>query len=79
MRSSGTTFVCAIKQVLQPIQDFTKSFVDDMIVHSNDWKSHLESIDRYLTVMKSGGFSLSMIGTKKQVVKFFASVPLTNN
>jgi len=31
MRSSGTTFVRAIKQVLQPIQGFTKSFVDDMI------------------------------------------------
>ena len=60
MRSSGTTFVRAIKIVLQPIQEFTKSFVDDMIVHSDDWKSHLLSLDSYLNVMKSGGFSLSL-------------------
>jgi len=46
--------------VLQPIQDFTKSFVDDMIVHSNDWKIHAAPINRYLTIMKSRGFSLGL-------------------
>jgi Reverse transcriptase (RNA-dependent DNA polymerase) len=43
MRSSGTTFVRAIKLVLQPMKEFSKSFVDDMVVHSNDWQNHLVS------------------------------------
>ena len=60
MRSSGTTFVRAIKNVLQPIHKFTKSFVDDMVVHTNDWDSHLVAVDRYLAAMKAGGFSLCL-------------------
>ena len=51
MRSSGTTFVRAIKLVWQPIREFSKSFVDDMVVHSNDWQSHLVSIDSFLSVI----------------------------
>ena len=60
MRSSGTTFVRAIKNVLQPTHKFTKSFVDDMVVHTNDWDSHLVAVDRYLAAMKAGGFSLCL-------------------
>ena len=62
MRSSGTIFVHAINLVLQPpyIQEFTKSFVDDMTVHFDDWNSHLLALDNYFNVMNSGGFSLSL-------------------
>ena len=38
-----------------------------MVVHSNDWQSHLVSIDSFLSVMKSGGFSLSL--TKCELAK----------
>ena len=34
MRSSGCTFVSALKLVLQPFREFTQSYVDAMAVHS---------------------------------------------
>jgi len=34
MRSSGSTFVRAMQQVLPPVRRFTASFVDDMSVYS---------------------------------------------
>jgi hypothetical protein len=44
MRLSGTTFVRGVKEILRPIRDFTKSYVDDMAVHSDSWDLHLHHI-----------------------------------
>jgi len=60
MRSSGTTFSTAIKEVLMPIREFTKSYVDDMAVHSNEWQSHLDHINRYLSTIQASGLTLGL-------------------
>ena len=31
--------------ILRPIREFTDSFVDDIAVHSDEWKEHLKDID----------------------------------
>ena len=67
MRSSGTTFVRAIKGVLRPIRDHTKSYVDDMAVHSDSFQDHLHHVDRYLNVMEKAGFTLGL--NKSEFVK----------
>ena len=72
MRNSGSTFVRAIQTVLRPIHDFTSSYVDDMAMGSVDWPTHMNHIDRFLTVVKSSGLTLNLLKCEfvKPEVKF---------
>lgn len=76
MRSSGTTFVRAIKGVLRPIREYTKSYVDDMAVHSDSFLNHLRHIDSYLSVIKKAGFTLGLQKSEfaKSKLKFVGHV-----
>ena len=33
-KACGATFMSAVQKVIEPVQNFTESFVDDVIVHS---------------------------------------------
>ena len=60
MVGSGSTFVRALRQVLNPIRKFTKNYVDDMAVHSDSWTRHLSEVDQYLSAIKQSGFTLNL-------------------
>ena len=60
MRNIGSTFTRALQKVLQPIRAFTKSYVDDMAVHSSNWEAQLHDIDVFLHAMKQSGFTLGI-------------------
>lgn len=57
----------AVKGVLRPIREYTKSYMDDMAVHLDSFREHLHRIDCYLSVMKAAGFTLGL--KKSQFVK----------
>jgi len=44
-----------MQQVMQPLRQFAASFVDDVSVYSNQWKSHLEHITNFLQAIKASG------------------------
>jgi hypothetical protein len=52
LKSAGNTFIRAVTQILQPIREFTESFVDDMAVLSKTWEEHLAHLDNYLQRIK---------------------------
>jgi len=60
MRSSGGTFVRALQRVLQPVQKFTASYVDDMSVYSDKWRKHVEYLNRFLHEIKLSGITLNL-------------------
>ena len=60
MRSSGSTFVRAMQQVLQPVRKFTASFVDDMSVYSGTWHNHLDHVEQFLQQIRKSGFTLNL-------------------
>ena len=60
LRNAGATFVRAVTGILQPLQDFAGSYVDDMTVGSGDWPAHLDHVDRFLTTIKGAGLTLSI-------------------
>ena len=60
MKASGAIFVLAVQQVLYPLREFTDSYVDDMAVHSNDWKLHLQHLTIFLNTIKESGFTLNI-------------------
>jgi hypothetical protein len=66
MKSSGSTFVRAIKHIIQPIKSFTDSYVDDLAVFSdakNDdeaWTLHMSHIDTFLRTILASGLTLNV-------------------
>jgi len=56
-----------------PIREFTKSYVDAMAVHSSEWQSHLDHINRYLSTIQVSGLTLGFKKCEfaKPEVKFF--------
>ena len=60
LKNAGATFVRAVRIVLQPIRDFSQSYVDDMGVGSNEWYEHLDHIRRFLSIMRSVGMTLNL-------------------
>ena len=60
MRSSGGTFIRTLQQILQPVQKFTASYVDDMSVYSMAWKEHMKHLEKFLHEIKTSGFTLNL-------------------
>jgi len=60
IRSSGSTFVRAMQQVLQPIRKFTASFVDDVSVFSENWHHHLKHTEQFSQQIRQSGFTLNL-------------------
>ena len=46
--------------ILSSLRKFTGSFVDDAAVHSDQWKEHVDHLDRFLSVVKKYGLTLSL-------------------
>ena len=60
MKNSGNSFVRAITKILRPIRAFTNSFVDDIAVHSDQWRVHLNDLDKFLLTMKRADLTLNL-------------------
>ena len=60
LKGSGDTFTQAVHQVIEPIKEFSKSYVDDMAVYSNMWYYHLNHLESYLTTIRRSGFTLGL-------------------
>ena len=59
MRSSGCTFVRAIKQIIDPLKDFTESYVDELAVYSESWRMHLRHTQEFLSAIRASGLTLN--------------------
>jgi hypothetical protein len=60
LKAAGHTFVKAMRQVIEPVRDFTANYVDDSAVYSDDWNLHLYHLERFLTEIKKSGFTLNI-------------------
>jgi len=60
LRNAGATFIRALTSILQPVQQFAGSYVDDMAVGSGDWTSHMTHLRRFLVTIQDAGITLSI-------------------
>ena len=60
LRNAGATFCRAVQTILKPIKEFTKSYVDDLIVHSNAWKRHLQELEAFLQTIEANHITLNL-------------------
>jgi len=60
LRNAGATFVRAVTSILQPLQQFSGSYVDDMAVGSFDWSAHVIHLRQFLATIRAAGLTLSL-------------------
>ena len=60
MKASGSTFFRAVQQILQPIKQFADSYVDHMTVFSDEWKQHLQHLEKFLETIEALGLTLNL-------------------
>ena len=60
LKGSGNSFVRAITKILRPTREFTDSSVDDVAVHSDQWKEHLNHHDQFLRTVRDAGLTLNL-------------------
>lgn len=60
LKNSGTCFVRAVAQILKPVNDITKSFVDDIAVHSSHWRMHMVDLRKFLETVKQSGLTINL-------------------
>jgi hypothetical protein len=58
LKAAGYTFTKALRQVLQPVKDFTASYIDDTAVYSDTWRLHLKHLENFLTAMECSDFTI---------------------
>ena len=64
MKNSGACFVRAITEILRPLSNVAKSFVDDIAVHSGGWVSHIVDLRKFLETIKQSGLTLKFLRLK---------------
>ena len=76
MNGSSNSFVRAITKSLHAIREFTDSFVNDVAVHSDQWKEHVDDLDSFLHAIKEAGLTLNLKKCKwaQSQVKFCGQV-----
>jgi len=60
LRDAGTTFVRALTSILQPWQPFAGSYVDDMVVGSGDWSTHMSHLRLFLETIHEAGLTMNL-------------------
>ena len=60
LKNAGHMFVRAMHAILRQIWDFTDSYVDDCAVFFDDWRDHLEHLDKYLSTMRHEHITLNL-------------------
>ena len=60
LKTSGNTFVRCVQIILNPVREFSFSFVDDLSVCSNTWKQHLTHLRAFLTEIQKSGLTMSI-------------------
>ena len=60
LKSAGNTFVRAVQLILQPIREFTDSYVDDLSAFSDDFETHLRDLRQFFSTIQSAGLTINL-------------------
>ena len=73
--NSGATFNRAMRKVLKDLAN-VDNYVDDVLVHSNDWKSHIEALRKTFERIRKAGMTLkaSKCEIGKQKVEYIGHI-----
>ena len=56
MKNSGATLVRGMRKILAGMNN-VDSYIDDLIIHTNDWKAHLQMLEEFLRRLRKAGLT----------------------
>ena len=76
LKAAGNTFVRAVQIILQPVRDFSDSYIDDLSTFSDSFESHLDHLRNFLSVIQASGLKLNFrkCSFAKSEVKYLGHV-----
>ena len=54
MKNSGATLVRGMRKILAGMTN-VDSYIDDLIIHTNDWQAHLQVLEELLRRLREAG------------------------
>ena len=60
LKCASNSFIRAVNAILQPIKDFTDSYVDDLATFFGGWELHLQHVHQFLSVIRGSGLTLKL-------------------
>ncbi len=60
LKNAPAIFQAAIEEVLKPVNEICKNYVDDVVVFSNSWVEHLNDLRRVISCLGAAGLTLKM-------------------
>ena len=60
LKCTSNSFIRAVQYVLQPIQKFCDSCVDDLATISSHWEAYLEHVRQFLSTTRDAGLTLKL-------------------
>ncbi len=58
LKNAPAIFQAAVEAVLTPVNDVCCNYVDDVVVYSETWESHLSDLKRVIQCLSDSGFTI---------------------
>jgi len=60
LKNAPAIFQAAVESVLSPVKDISCNYIDDVVIFSPDWKSHLAHLKSVITTLHTAGFTIKL-------------------
>jgi len=60
LKSASNSFIRAVHKILQPIREFSDSYVDDLATFSDSWPMNITHTRQFLTEIRKSGLTLNL-------------------
>lgn len=59
LQGAPATFQRAMDQILRPHREYAPAYLDDIVIFSRDWESHLPKVQAVLNALRKAGFTIN--------------------
>jgi hypothetical protein len=60
LKCASNSFIRSVQQIVQPIRDFSDSYVDDLATFSYEWGEHVKHVRLFLCEIRKSGLTLNL-------------------
>ncbi len=58
LKNAPAVFQAVVEEVLKPVKEISRNYIDDVVVFSKDWKRHLVDLGKVLDVLRKAGLKV---------------------
>ncbi|CAM2113820.1 unnamed protein product [Caretta caretta] len=57
LHGASATFQCLMDKLLRPHASYAAAYLDDVVIHTSDWETHLEKVEAVLDTLRHAGLT----------------------